>query len=349
MSDHPVQIAIIGCGWAGSRHADVLAAAGASLRWAVDTNLDRAERIAARHPGARAATDYREALRDQRVTAVDICLPHNLHSSPGVEAAEYGKHVLVEKPLAHSLPEADRMIEAAERAGVILMVAENVRFEPALLKAQALIESGVIGEPALAQVVREAYLAESFLAERRWFLDAEKAAGGIMMSGGVHDFEKLRMVMAQSAGEVTEVNALRARQRFQEMGGDDTSVATVRFQNGAVGTLVESFVMKSAATASGREVHTMRVDGDLGSLAIPDSDTVRVYSERHGWQASGGGPVEHTFRLPPSNSFELTVAHFIECVQAGREPLTSGVSQRRPLSLVFAAYASMAVGQPVKV
>ena len=83
-----------------------------------------------------------------------------------------------------------------------------------------------------------------------------------MMSGGVHDFETMRLLL----GEIESVQALRARQRFQEMEGDDTSVALVRFRSGAVGTLVESFLMKSLVTAAGPEVHTLRVDGTLGHL-----------------------------------------------------------------------------------
>jgi len=211
--------------------------------------------------GIRTATDYRKALDDPQVDAVDICLPHNLHAPIAMKAAEAGKHVLCEKPIAASLEEADRMIEAAEQAGVVLMIAENVRFNPLFHKIRDLLQDGVIGQPALIQMTRECYLTRSFLEDRRWFLDDKAAAGGIMMSGGIHDFETMRMLI----GEVESVQALRARQRFLEMEGDDTSVALVRFRDGTVGTLVESFVMKSLTTAAGPEVHTLRIDGDLGA------------------------------------------------------------------------------------
>jgi len=107
------------------------------------------------------------------------------------------------------------------------MVAENVRFSPLFHKIRSLLQNGVIGQTALIQMTRECYLTRSFLEDRRWFLDSKAAAGGIMMSGGIHDFETMRMLI----GEVESVHALRARQRFMEMEGDDTSVALIKFCN----------------------------------------------------------------------------------------------------------------------
>ncbi len=144
-------------------------------------------------------------------------------------------------------------------------------------------------------------------------------------------------------GEVEEVYALRARQRFAEMEGDDTSVALVRFADGTVGTLVESFVMKSAATAAGAEVHTLRIDGELGSLATRDGRMIELFTERPDYLPGG-----HTIRVPEADTFGLEIAHFVECVRAGTEPITSGRAQRRPLELVLAAYESMRTRRPIR-
>ena len=340
--EEPIQIAIVGCGWAGTRHARAYEACGAEVRWAVDVSQERAEALRARCKDVRITTNYHDALDDLEVDAVDICLPHDLHIAVAVEAAGAGKHILCEKPMADSLEGADRMIEAAERAGVILMIAENVRFTPLFHRIRDLLQDGAIGQPALIQMTRECYLRRSFLEERRWFLNARAAAGGIMMSGGIHDFETMRMLI----GEVESVQALRARQRFVEMEGDDTSVALVRFCDGTVGTLVESFLMKSLTTASGPEVHTIRIDGDLGSLSVQDGQTIRLFSERE--DLLPGGPlVQHDIHVPGADTFVLEIEHFLQCIKTGIEPVTSGRSQRRPLEIVLAAYRSMASGQPV--
>lgn len=347
MNVGPLRIAIIGCGWAGRQHARACAALGVQVRWAVDTNLARAAALATMLPqtdhGPRTTSAYQDALADPDLDAVSICLPHNLHASVAIDAAQAGMHVLVEKPLAANLDEADQMIAAADDAGIILMVAENVRFDAVYLKIQELLQEGTIGKPALLHMTRQCYLRESFLHDRRWFLDAEAAAGGIMMSGGIHDFETMRMLI----GEVARVYALRAPQRFVEMEGDDTSIAAIRFQNGAVGTLVESFIMKNLTTAAGPEVHTLRVDGELGHIAWEGGRTIRVFSEHAGWQSSGQ-LIQHEIYVPQADSFALLLEHLIECTADGEEPITSGRSQRVPLACVVAAYESMATGQPVR-
>lgn len=344
MMEQPIQVAVIGCGWAGVHHAEAYERCGARIGWAVDRDLRRAEALARWRQGVHVATDYLEALNDPEVGAISICLPHDLHAQVALDAAERDKHILCEKPLATSLEEADRMIEAAEGSGVCLMIAENVRFDPLFNKVSELLKGGAIGEPALIQITREAYLTEDFLRERPWFLDAQAAAGGVMMSGGVHDFEKMRMLL----GEIHSVSALRARQRFTQMEGDDTSVAMVRFESGAVGTLVESFVMKSPVTAEGSEVHTLRIDGDLGSLYVREGNRIRLFSEREDLRL-GEAPTQHEIFVPEANTFVLEVEHFLQSVRTGLEPLTSGRSQRRTLEIVTGTYRSMeSGGRPVE-
>jgi predicted dehydrogenase len=224
------------------------------------------------------------------------------------------------------------------------MVAENVRFSPLYAKVNELLDAGTIGRPALVQMTRECYLVRSFREDRPWFLDARRAAGGIMTSGGIHDFATLQYLF----GDLASVYALRATQRIPEMEGDDTSVALVRFRGGVVGTLVESFVMKSLTTASGPEVHALRVDGELGSLSVPDEQTIRLFSERPEF-LPGGALAQHDLHVPPADTFAREVAHFLACIETGQEPITSGRAQRHPLAAVMAAYRSMESGLPVGV
>lgn len=339
-------LAIIGCGWAGRQHARACQVLDADVRWIVDVDLTRATALASslRHQAQppRTASSYQDALADPDLDAVSICLPHNLHAQVAIDAAQAGLHVLVEKPLAANLIYADRMIAAADDAGVLLMVAENVHFDSVYLTVRQLLRGGAIGRPALLQMTRQCYLRESFLRDRPWFLNADAAAGGIIMSGGIHDFEAMRMLI----GKVERVYALRAPQRFLEMEGDDTSIAAIRFQNGVVGTLVESFIMKSLTTAAGPEVHTLRIDGELGHIAWEGGRTIRVFSEHEAWQ-TGEQLAQHEIDIPPTDSFTLLLAHFLQCITSGEEPITSGRSQRMPLACVMAAYESMASGQPI--
>jgi predicted dehydrogenase len=339
-----IKIAIIGCGWAGERHAHAFFKSQAELLWVVDTNLNRAERIKQTvAPDAQVSNHYQDAYSDPHVDAVVICLPHHLHAVTAVEAAKSGKHILIEKPMAASLPEADLMTQVAEENGVTLMVAENELFRPLNHKVRELLDDGVIGTPALLQITREAYLTRSFIEDRPWFLNERLAAGGIMMSGGVHDFSTALYLL----GDVESVYALRAPQRFLEMEGDDTSMAMLRFKNGAVGSFTESFIMKSLTTAAGHEVHTLRVDGTLGSITIPDDHIVRLFSEQEELRL-GQSLIQHDLYIPDQDTFLLEAHHFIESLRNGSEPITSGRAMRRPLEIVLAAYQSMSTGNQVK-
>jgi predicted dehydrogenase len=326
-------VAIVGCGWAGHRHADAFIAEGARLQWAVDVDPRRASEVAASRPGARPASSLAGPLADPAVTMIDVCLPHHLHAETCLAAIEAGKDVLCEKPLAAGLSDADRMMEAADRAGTLLMVAENEWFNPMYRRIGTMLGTGVIGSPALVQATRECYLRESFVHERPWFLSRDASGGGILVSGGIHDFAKLRMML----GEIVILHCLRARQRFAEMEAEDTVVLVLGFDSGAVGTLVESFVMIDPTTTTGAEVHRLRIDGDNGSIEVTGPDRLRVTTLE--------GVDEVT--VPVEDTFRAEVREFLNCVATREEPATSARSQRKNLELVEAAYASIASGQPV--
>jgi predicted dehydrogenase len=317
------------------RHAKAFIAEGAQLRWAVDNDPARAAMIAGLQSGARAVTSLERALCDPAAGVVDVCTPHNLHAEICMQALAAGKDVLCEKPLAPALPDADKMATAAERAGVLLMVAENECFDPRYERIRNFIDAGTIGEPALVQATRECFLRESFLRDRPWYLSPDQSGGGILLSGGIHDFARLRMV----AGEITLVHGLRARQRFKELGTEDTVVLALGFQNGAVGTLVESFFMLDPSTAAGQEVHRLRIDGDEGSIEVTGPDRIRISTLQ--------GPAPE-IRVPAEDTFRAEVREFLDCVQSRQEPRTSARSQRRNLELVEAAYVSIASRQPVE-
>lgn len=195
--------------------------------------------------------------------------------------------------------------------------------------------AGDIGAPALVQATRECYPLESFLDDRQWWLRRNDSGGGILLSGGIHDFAKLRMML----GEITLVHAFRARQRWHELETEDTVVMLLCFQNGTVGTLVESFFMFDPATATGEEIHQLRIDGDGGSIKVLGQDRIQI--------ATPKGIREVTFSI--NDTFRTEVREFLDCVESRREPKTSARNQRRNLELVEAAYASIASGQPIQV
>ena len=200
--------------------------------------------------------------------AVSLCLPHQLHAPAAIAAAEARKHNLVEKPIATSLDEADAMIAAADRAGVTLMVAENVRCNRLYLELVEIIKGGQLGDLSLIRIAREHQM-HDYLRRRPWFLSDPFA--GIMVSGGIHDCELLRML----GGEIEHVYGLIGPKALAEMQADENSVVVVRLASGAKALIVESFSMRTPTPG----VNAV-IQGSLGSLWFSGDRCVRYTSTR---------------------------------------------------------------------
>ena len=149
-----IKVGVIGAGFAGSFHARAYAKTpGAEVSIIADQNEAKATALAA-EVGARAETDADTILRDPTITVVDVALPTPLHPEYAIRALEAGKHVVIEKPLALSVEEADAMIDAAHRSGKFLMVAHVLRFWPEYIAIRKVLQSGRLGQPRIATAHR---------------------------------------------------------------------------------------------------------------------------------------------------------------------------------------------------
>ena len=213
-------------------------------------------------------TDWRAMLRDDRVQLFDNGGSNDIHAKPCIAAAQAGKHVLCEKPLARNAPEAAEMLEAVTKAGVKHAVMFNYRFVPAIRQARLLIESGALGQ---IYHFRATYLQEGLLpskgAKRTWRHDKDKAGSGALGDLGSHIIDLGRFLV----GEYRRVGALtttftkeRALANGQGSGPvsvDDAFAAAVEFENGAIGTL------EATRMAAGRKNYNcLEINAEKGSL-----------------------------------------------------------------------------------
>jgi predicted dehydrogenase len=182
-----VRYALVGCGVMGRQHAWYAYGDPASevVRY-VDADLGRARDLAARYGGA-ATAEYRAALDDPDVQGVILTVPYALHAPLAVQALAAGKHVMVEKPIARTLTDADALIAAAEAAGRVLFVAHVLRFKPALRRVKRLLDAGTLGVPVFARYHHEHRPDQR---ERGWLAAPE--AGGVFVTGAVHHADLLR-------------------------------------------------------------------------------------------------------------------------------------------------------------
>ena len=237
----PVRIALLGCGTiARDVHLPAFAAAGRDV---VDVtvfasrSLASAQRAAGQWGSGQVVENWRDAVARDDVDAVDICAPNALHGEMTQAACSAGKHVLVEKPMAVSLPEADAMIAAADKAGRVLMPAQNVRFAPSCQAAAAALAADRIGQIVGVRAVLGHTGPQDWAPGADWFFDRPRSGGGALIDLGVHLFDLVRAV----TGDEIIVEGAVLKPRAGAPGIEDAAEVTFRLAGGAIGSLRASW------------------------------------------------------------------------------------------------------------
>jgi myo-inositol 2-dehydrogenase / D-chiro-inositol 1-dehydrogenase len=328
-----VGVALIGSGRMGAFHAETLALRLPQARLAavVDPAPGAAERLAGAF-GAQAYTDVAQAWADPAVEAVVIAAPARSHADLVVATAAAGKHVFCEKPMAVTLPDADRAIDAARAAGVVLQVGFNRRFAADWRAARALLDAGTLGTPRLLR---------SLTRDPGGFDPSRVLPDTIFLETLIHDFDTLRHLNpGAEAVEVSAVGDALVEPGWRDRGLLDTAVVTVRFDNGAMAVAEACF-----EAAYGYDVRG-EVLGSGGMVTMGDG-------RRSGMAFSGpAGRLVETVRgdqelFPGAYTAEL--AAFVEAVREGRPAPVSGEDARAALAIALAAAESVRTGGPVRV
>jgi predicted dehydrogenase len=321
-----VGVGIVGCGFVG-RGAHVPAFSsieGAQLVAVADADAKRLGKVQKKYPLKAAYQDYAELVKDPDIQAVIVSLPTPLHAKASMAAIEAGKHVLCEMPLAANLEEADRLIEAAQKAGVILMPSLNFRFTPNYVKAKAMIEQGVVGKPACA-IYRE-FISAKDLADQwppsSWMWKLQES-GGPLYTLCVWSIDLLRWLFQT---EITEVHSAVKYSKLEQFGGTlgyDAS-ATVRLANGMVGSLQYSGnVTRSSSTSR------LEVVGDSNCLIDATwNDTLTVFGDapaKSEWKVGEPGA-----RMWGHHQMD---EYFVRCIQQGQAPSITPQDGRRAMEI----------------
>ncbi|MYD10984.1 MAG: Gfo/Idh/MocA family oxidoreductase [Chloroflexi bacterium] len=270
-------------------------------------------------------TDFRAVLADETIDAIYIALPHHLHAEATIAAAEAGKHILLEKPMANSLEEADRMLAAQRRAGIKLMIGFTHRFHSELETAKRLIDAGELGQLTLAvDVMTTGGVIPS------WFWRKSEAGGGVLHVNGAHSFDRLRWLMGAEIVEVfAYVESYDSRKTVE-----DSAVVALRFANGAMGTTVHNWVTDIGVPFK----CDLDIHGTEGAIRIDTWNSVEFSNARHTWRQ----------RRERDDMFAKEIGEFVSAIVEDREPCVTGEDGRRSLACVLAAYESARTGKLVR-
>ena len=323
----PVRIGILGGGGIATAHLNAYATVADRAKVTAIADVD-AEALSRREAetGAKGYTDFKELVKDPDVDAVDICLPHHLHTPAILAAAEAGKHILCEKPLCLSPEEAKQVSEAVQKAGVTLMCAHNQLFMPAVAKAKEIVDSGALG-PIYEVRTTDSFYNDFDPDSMGWRANAATSGGGELIDTGYHP----TYLMLHLAGAVpVSAFAMLSTHRLKFMEGEDSAQVLVRFDNGAVGQMVTSWAYMAAPGTD-----RFSVVGEKGSLSS-DGSTLRVQVR---------GEEEQVFEHESVDTFGAEIAHFVDCLMTGERPINNEVEGVSVLGVILAAYESSKTGQ----
>ncbi len=332
-----IGVGLVGCGMIAAVQAEAIArlaehSPAARLVAVCTRDKARGEAFVQRYGGT-AYQEYDSFLAHPGLDLVSICTPSGTHATYGIRAAEAGRHVLVEKPIEIDLSRADALIDACDRHQVRLGVIFQSRFLPAVQQMEQAVRQGRLGPIFLADAIVKWYREPSYYAPDSWHGTLALDGGGALINQAIHTVDLLRWM----AGPVRQVAAFRGALRYPHLEGEDTLVASLQFESGALG------VIEAATSAKPGFQRRLELSGERGTILL-EGDSIGH------WRIDGEDPPQlltedltNGAANPSAISAEghrRQIAELIEAIVEQRPPLIDGREGRRSLELVEAIYHS---------
>ncbi|EHB62264.1 MULTISPECIES: Gfo/Idh/MocA family protein [Paenibacillus] len=322
MEQRPIRFGIIGCGIIADIHAQCIESTDeAELAAVFDTKPESAAAFVEKY-GGDVCGSLEELLARPDVEAVCICTPSGLHADQTVLAAKAGKHVLVEKPMAIRLEDAERMIEACHEAGVRLATVFPRRMSPQANYARQLIQEGRLGKLSLCSAYVMLYRDQAYYDSAGWRGTWAMDGGGAMMNQGIHTVDLLQWL----AGPVTSLSA-KAKAVLRSIEVEDTVTAALEFASGALG------ILEITTTARNAKGQRLAIRGERGELVIEEDDIVSLQIDGEDVTL----PEFEAFRIIP-DGHRMQIEDLARAIREGRQPIVPGTEGIHSLEIILGTY-----------
>jgi predicted dehydrogenase len=338
-----VRIGIIGSAFVSNIHTEALQdVCEAEVVAVCSPTKGHAEEFARRWRIPNAFTDYRRVLDRKDVDAVVIGIPNDLHCKVVAAAAEAGKHVILEKPMAHTLDDADEMLKACRKRKVMLGYAETICFTPKYTRAKKLVEEGAVGDLYMVKQGEKHSGPHS-----DWFYDVERSGGGAIMDMGCHGIEWARWMFGKR--KVRSVMAHCQRVLHSERTrAEDNSVLILEFEGGGIAVIEDSWAKPGGMDD---RVELYGTEGVIYCDLLRGSSMETYSNLGYGYAVEKAGETRGwtftVFEETQLYGFPHEMRHFLRCIQNGQAPSESGEDGRTTLEIIYAAYESAATGRRI--
>ena len=326
-----VRFGIVGCGIIADVHARAIQNNGhAELAAVYDRDREKAVGFCVKYP-AEVCGSYDELLSREDIDVICICTPSGLHAEQTKMAAKAGKHVFAEKPLAIRLEDVDDMVSSCREQGVILSTVFPRRMSPQARYARRLIREGRLGRLSLCSAYVKIYRSQEYYDSAGWRGTWDMDGGGAMMNQGIHTVDLLQWL----AGPVASLCG-RARAVLRDIEVEDTALAMLRFESGAMG------VLEMTTTAYNGKGQRLEIHGEKGTLVMEEDTIVALDIENETVEVPDFEP----FRVIP-DGHEKQIADMVRAVQGKEVELITGEDARHSLEIILGTYASSESGREV--
>ncbi len=339
-----IKFAIVGCGRIAYRHSELLGnqvISGAKLTAVCDIKEERAQQFGEKF-NVPWFTDYHQMLKSMNlaIDAVSILTESGNHAVHTVEIAKYKKHIIVEKPMALSLEDADAMIQACDENGVKLFVVKQNRFNVPVQQLRKALESGRFGKLVLGTVrvrwCREQKYYDQDVWRGTWALD-----GGVLTNQASHHIDLLEWMF----GDVESVFA-KSSTALVNIETEDTAAAVIKFKNGAIG------IIEATTAARPKDLEgSISVLGEKGSVVIGGYAVNKIESWNFVEPLPEDNDTMEKYSVNPPNVYgfghQAYYEHVVDCLKQQKTALVDGFKGRKSLELILALYESIETGSEV--
>src|SRR5215210_3249849 len=319
-----MRVGVVGAGFIGAVHLGAYANMPEVEVVGVADALPEIAATGAAVVGARAYSSYEELVAAEEVDVVDVCLPTAYHRELALEAARASKDVILEKPIARSLEDAEAIIEAFEGSKERLFVGHVVRFFPEYVRIKEMIDAGELGTVGVARTSRRSPFLTGW---NDWYADW-RMSGGVLLDLVIHDFDFLRWAL----GEVERVYARGVL--GHEYNRLDYALATLRFESGAIAHVEGHWGYPGPFN------YSIEVAGSRALLTADSTEPALV-------RLIGGTSDEIPDLASGKNPYEKELEHFVHCIATGEESIVEGRDAYEALRIGLAATESVLTGEPV--